>query len=145
MLRERRRKNTLVSAFVQVGQWILNSCGIDGRAWEQWMFKTEKQRQWHRTERLPLILLPSCSLTIGYPFVASAAIQGGSLRGTETRRGKGNLYLCKMSCSHWNCWLLWDKSQPSTFCLVTADFSLQGINGVQIPARLGESRVTLLM
>lgn len=30
--------------FLHMGQWILNSCGRDERAWEEWMFRTEKQR-----------------------------------------------------------------------------------------------------
>lgn len=45
MLGDEKGKGLFGKCFLHVRQWILNSCGREEKAWEEWMSGTEKQKQ----------------------------------------------------------------------------------------------------
>lgn len=146
MLREGDERGHFSECFLHVESWTLNSCGRDKRAWEEWIFRMEKERQWHSMERLPLLLLPSCSLkTSGYHFAASAAIQGRGVLGEQRPRGVKEPYVYGKWAAAIEIagWCKINLSLPHV--LKNSRLFLQSLYGVQTLARPGKSRVTLSM
>lgn len=87
--------NILVSAFLHVGQWILNSRGRDERAWEEWMDVQDTEAE-AMTQHGKASSDPSAFLLTEEKWLSIYCLCSNtrwSLRGTEAQRCKGDLYL----------------------------------------------------